>query len=136
MLINLYTIKHILVLKFLVLHLMERVVTDQQESSSKSNTPTADSGNIGSKSTTLQQSIDVKATNSVNSASGVEKLEEKPSSSETRPKEGNYVFKSMLFCLLPDFSSDRMRERVFSAWYFLLDTLSSEWIPILHTWRL
>ncbi|XP_022145032.1 tudor domain-containing protein 3 [Momordica charantia] len=59
----------------------------QQESSSKSNTPTADSGNIGSKSTTLQQSIDVKATNSVNSASGVEKLEEKPSSSETRPKE-------------------------------------------------
>ena len=64
---------------------MKRVVTDQQESSSKSNRPSADSGNIEGKSTIQQQSADMKATNSV---SHLEKAEEKPSSSETRPKEG------------------------------------------------
>ena len=64
-------------------------VTDQPESSSKSNRPSADSGNIEGKSTIEQQSADAKAPNSVNSASHVEKVEEKPSSSETRPKEGN-----------------------------------------------
>lgn len=67
---------------------MKRVVTDQQESSSKSNRPSADSGNVEGKSTIQQQSTDVKATNSVNSVSHLEKAEEKPSSSETRPKEG------------------------------------------------
>ncbi|TYK00068.1 tudor domain-containing protein 3 isoform X2 [Cucumis melo var. makuwa] len=66
---------------------MKRVVTDQQESSSKSNRPSADSGNVEGKSTIQQQSTDVKATNSVNSVSHLEKAEEKPSSSETRPKE-------------------------------------------------
>ncbi|KAA0043355.1 tudor domain-containing protein 3 isoform X1 [Cucumis melo var. makuwa] len=59
----------------------------QQESSSKSNRPSADSGNVEGKSTIQQQSTDVKATNSVNSVSHLEKAEEKPSSSETRPKE-------------------------------------------------
>lgn len=71
-----------------LLHLMKRVATDQPELSSKSKRPTADLGNIEGKSTIQQPSADMKATNAVSSASQVEKVEEKPSSSETRPKEG------------------------------------------------
>lgn len=74
---------------------MKRVFTDQPESSSKSNKPTADSGNMEGKPI-IQQSADMKAINSVNSAPHVEKVEEKPSSSETRPKEGNISLRYML----------------------------------------